>query len=504
MINRGVQPTKAQCAGIYMRALRSPSTHHLAAKLSRNLRIREARADYHRLGEEIHKGNLPNQVELARFAALCQEHNCLHYYERILERVAITQVEAQKRQLMSKMREGRLPSASELGAFVDTCVQAHQPHLASEVGQWMMRQPPRFKSLWICARVHRLLTSGSSEGARDALIVFSQHYLYDGVPDNLKAYMQALPTASSVRSLPGLEEVLPAVRMDESQSSTPHKPQMLASSHAIALALKAWFTLDPSPENVLDTYRSFISIYYNPHSDGNIPLPMMPDQVSFDIFLTPLAKKGRAEEAMRIMRQALQLGVVPNAHNWDNVIGGFAKAGNSRMVTYILERMEGAGQIQVDSVIDPSSESASQAQDTNTVRPTQDLQKASTLPSPLGSAVSLNGQQQLDGFTFYPPSIVTYATVIRGMCLAGNLKAAQYFVRRMFAAKSPSGERIYRFMENEQAERALKIVSEMERMDKIGARTNAQRVLTSSRQSRPMVDTWSTKGDTSRIGGATM
>ena len=96
-----------------------------------------------------------------------------------------------------------------------------------------------------------------------------------------------------------------------------------------------------------------------------------------------------------------------------------------------------------------------------------------------GAAAGLSIRQadahyiDLDRFSFPASTTDTYATVIRGLLLAGKMQAAKVFRSRMYASRDENGLRLYRFGEHAGAEKALSILASMERMEDKGERSRS-------------------------------
>lgn len=455
----------------------------LHPKAEENILAITPKAEFTRLCEMVQRGETIDRKTLTEFSRLCVERDVSYLFRTLARKMAVPTSERLQQQLFGQMARGHLPSVRVLSKFIDTCLQGRQPELAVQLGKWMQKQGMRYGSLWACARIHRLIKRGDRRSARDALQLYHDHFLLNGLPEPITRYLQKLDDSMEVQ--PSKFEhslALPSESANASLAQIPSlegewraasgKLRLPASSHSIVLAIQAWLTMFPTEASVTETYRSFLAVSYVDSEDARIPSQLMPDQVSFGPFLKYLSRKGKVAEAMRILNDMKERGVMPNAHNWDTVIGGFAKTGNYKMVGNIIQRMQHAQEILVHGQLSVDEERAfDQAGDSNSSLP-QYVAVAGANGNPeLGDMHRL-----LEGFEFQPPTIVTYTTTIRGFALAGKLERARYYMKKMFTARGPDGDLLYRFGRTPQAEKVLDILARMDRLAETGRRVSQRRV----------------------------
>ncbi|KAK9893622.1 hypothetical protein P389DRAFT_175223 [Cystobasidium minutum MCA 4210] len=444
-----------------------------------------AKLDYVRLARKAQTGEIIGTEELAHFAELCQRDGVSYLQRSLAKKMAMTSAERQYKALVDEMTEGQLPTTTRLSSFIEYCIQGRQPRLADNLGEWMQNRSMRFRSLWVCARIHRLIRKGEKKAAYDALRIYKQHFFFNGLPQPILDFFKTLddtplvippaqPTLAQNEEEQGLVRIttenglaMPTETAsgDQPMPSSEHV-RVPASSHSIAMAIQAWLQFDGRVENINATYDSFIKVSYLESEDVRTPTHLMPDQVSFGPFLKHLSRLGQTSDAMAVMRGMLRRGVMPNAHNWTTVLGGFAKEGHRNMVSGIMKRMDKAAVAERHGIApDQLNQELGEAYNRGTNVP------YFTASSP--KAVN----RLLDGFTFYPPTLATYVTVIRGLCLAGDLEKAKYYVRDMFAARTVSGDRLYKFGENKQAETALDVIMQMDKLATLGRVVTYRRTL---------------------------
>lgn len=441
--------------------------------------VTSAKSEYLRLSRIAHGGYPIDAAELGRFAELCRRDDATYLQKSLARKMAMSGAERKHRDLIEQMQEGRLPSTSTLSAFIEHCLQGRQPKLVEHMGEWMQSRSMRFRSLWLCARIHRLIAKESKKAAYDALQIYKEHFMYNGLPVPIVDFFKS--TGSSPLTIPSSHSRLPPVleqpvlllapegeegsiesiepaTLDESRPSRSFdNVRVPASSHSIALAIQAWLQFDRRLENVNATYESFVKVSYAEGEAVRTPTHLMPDQVSFGPFLKHLSRLDRTSDAMPIMHAMRKRGVMPNAHNWTTVLGGFAREGHRNMVSGIMKRMDKA-------VLAERHGASPQELDLDLVGAYNRNRRVPYYTASSPRAVN----EVLDGFTFYPPTLATYVTVIRGLCLAGDLEKAKYYVRDMFAARTISGDRLYRFGENKQAEAALDVIMQMDKLATVG------------------------------------
>lgn len=447
-----------------------------------------AKSEYLRLSRIAHGGYPIDAAELGRFAELCRRDDATYLQKSLARKMAMSGAERKHRDLIEQMQEGRLPSTSTLSAFIEHCLQGRQPKLVEHMGEWMQSRSMRFRSLWLCARIHRLISKESKKAAYDALQIYKEHFMYNGLPVPIVDFFKSTGSSpltipsSQPRSPPVLEQSVqllapegeegliepkePATLDELRPSRTFDNVRVPASSHSIVLAIQAWLQFDRRLENVHATYESFINVSYAESEDVRTPTHLMPDQVSFGPFLKHLSRLDRTSDAMPIMHAMRKRGVMPNAHNWTTVLGGFAREGHRNMVSGIMKRMDKA-------VLAERHGASPQELDLDLVGAYNRNSRVPYYTASSPRAVN----EVLDGFTFYPPTLATYVTVIRGLCLAGDLEKAKYYVRDMFAARTISGDRLYRFGENKQAEAALDVIMQMDKLATVGRLVTHRRTL---------------------------
>lgn len=437
------------------------------------------KSEYARITEMIYRGESVDQQEVAAFASLCNESDTAYLYRALKRKLAVSSVEREYRRLKTQMTEGRLPQVKSLAAFINHCRDARQPELALKLDIWMGKQEMRFKSLWMLARMYRLVHRGDKQGPQEALRFYKKHFMHDGLPAPILEYFKSLPDTYVEKEYVQLHLAAPvegsSLAIPEeagffSQARyNPVRSRLPASSHGIAMAIHAWLKINPREENIMETYRSFIRVSYTDKMAVRTPAHLMPDQVSFGPFLKYLTRIGKSFEALNIAQGMRERGVMPNAHNWATVAGGFAREGNRKMVAAILTRMREAA-LPVPGKDRRTTQSQHLASE-GTVQEAQPTRKQTRTQS----LTQKTSDASLEGFTFHPPSIVTYVTIIRGLLLAGDVDKAKDYSQAMFVARGASGERLYRFGENPKAEAALDIMLNMGKLAEQGRRSTTRR-----------------------------
>ncbi|CAD6566442.1 MAG: hypothetical protein CYPHOPRED_000715 [Cyphobasidiales sp. Tagirdzhanova-0007] len=472
--NPRLQPTST--------ALRA-ETSLSSIQLKRQTGIDNPKAAYIKLRRMIFEGIRPTALDMGNFARLCREQGTSHLLSALERQLTMPEAELEHDRLKFIMQEGLLPSSEELRLFIESCRYARCLGLAKALGDWMESQGARFKSLWVTARMLRLVKLGGPTDARRALDLFAKSFVMVGVPDQIREHARAQQEwiLLQMEGMSGLDYSGPPIFTDQPTTTAmpsvePHR--LWPSSHGISIAIKALFLLHPaSSDYVQSVYSSFSSASY---FATTLPLSMLPDAVSYDTFLLPLVRLGTPEVALGILHDMLDRGLVPNQHNWDVVIGGFAKQGDLKMVNEIFLRRELQRQVRfADRVKSPKAalqignHSAFDGHFGNFF--TQEhLPLRSTLVEDAtnmsSNALHRNGNPVtgLARFPFPAPTIVTYATVIRGLLLAGKLADAKVYRSRMYDGKDENGGRIYRFGESPKADKALQILDSMEKLDRVG------------------------------------
>ena len=327
----------------YRTSLESSNPSEAARTLQSHTDHTKPKAAYTYLSSLILKGIRPSSSGLSGFSRLCTEHGAEHLVKALTRKLAIPEAEFTHNRLKSKMREGHMPSSDELRVFIESCRHGRCLSLAKSLGDWMEGQGGRFKSLWVVARMHRLVKLGKSSSARRALHLFGETFVMVGIPRQITALVQSRHhwTAVQPTDRPGVEV---AVRPNgeyailESANPQAEQPKIWPSSHGITIALKALFVLRPdSVEYIQSVYASFVKASY---STTTLPLSMSPDPHSYDAFILPLVRLGIPGLALQILYDMLDRGLMPTQHNWDVVIGGFAKKGDVKMVEGIFNRRD--------------------------------------------------------------------------------------------------------------------------------------------------------------------
>jgi pentatricopeptide repeat protein len=394
------------------------------------------KAVYLRLKRGIADGHLPSEKELSAFRRSCINSNERYLFMALSHSLKVSQSELEAVRLRREMQQGHLPTVQDLAKFIDGCVAAKCPEAARNLGEWMEQQTPRFQSLWRVTRMYRLVETGKRYNARLALRIFVDSFMALGVPEQVK------DAAERASLTPYLLDDMPIAKPKE---------RLWPSTHGITTAIRALFIQDKTPAYVMATYRSFVQASYA--SGATLPLASLPDQVSYDAFIQPLAKVGEPDKALEIMHEMRDRGLMPNRHIWDTLIGGYAAYGRLDMVEAILSRME--KQVHVE-----------RAQSTRQ----NALLQETTIPTPFFTQLSVDPAHQLplqesspvhplDLFKLPTPGIVTYTTVIRGLGIAGEAAAAMQYRLRLYRATSVSGARLYKAGENIRTMKALDILA---------------------------------------------
>ena len=434
-----------------------------------------SRVRYNALVANVQRGRRPTRRQLADFRTLCHKERTGHLYRMFERQMPFSQVELHARRLQHQVAEGQMPNASELSRFIDDCRTSRNLRPAKQLGAWLEGLPnERLRSLWATARMLALLRLGPvgpGKHARRVLHLFSSVFSTVGLPEPITAYLQANFPSSLAGS---------AIMDEEMNSDKPlhlrnlQRPKSWASSHTLTLAIRAWLLLDPSSANLQATYNSFLRVTYDyqalESSTGiTRPVAMLPDQVSYQIFIDRFAKLDMPERAFQVLTDMRSRGVMPSAHNWDAVLGGFANVGNERMVEAILSRMDDAAR--------ESAREAKSVQERGDVEESEQPFEAFFTPSSAPPAPLRQRSSIFDDFAFSPPGIVSYTTVIRGLCNSRRVDAALAYRQKLYSARTPSGARLYRWGENAKTDNALAILKSMENMQAIGGRRAGVTVL---------------------------
>lgn len=430
--------------------------------------------------------------------------------------------------LKEMMGFGELPTAEQVKELIDACHASGDLGRAKDFGEWMEAQGNRHRSLWLTARMHRLVATGSNlpdaaaaRAGKQALSIFTDNFVMLGVPEQLvalQAYQE--PAPSSARSASHQEQpTSSSSAARESGSTAPKKPtpgtdgRLWASSHTIGVAIRAWFLVNPSVENVLETYRSFLANSYRQpfeeHSIHNVssgsvdvirrssavlPEKMLPDQIGFSHFLTPLVKANAAERALSILFDMADKGIRPNLYNWNIVLGGLAQEGKVQLVHRILERMEASsssssravtGEVRsreeevrryASYLVSLTSSSSSSQASTPPPPPATFTEDESSVECGYDAHSAFDEADAIEYMDLPAPNIVTYTTVLRGFGLAKRLEAAQEVRERLMSSRDEQGQLLYRPGEDPKTEKALEILASMQKLVELGhAKEEARR-----------------------------
>lgn len=453
--------------------------------------LRDARRQLQQILKQVRSGTRPSLAEIDRLKSICETNG----FQSILQRLDETFEDSPLLRRMESIKQaqgsGEHIPADSLQLFIDECHTSRRKDLLQEMQDWLSAKGPRAKSAWVCAQMARLTRTGRRADATRAIQLFQNTFSMVGVPQELKLFRaeagpeffpEDKPAGSAwIDSVPDSPQTTAAVATGERPttlditSSGPSQPssssdsrrrdtKIWPSSHGLSLALTAYFTLHPAARDVQNVYASLVDAVYRTRT--NLPAPMLPDAVTLEVFIHPLIKQGRTDLALELAADMVSRGVTTNTHNWNLVIGGFAREGNTAAVDAILAKMEESklsAQAQAQAGSHQTSSSSSNAQDGTLAFFDQGLKfpRAGTPFTPGTSPWTAT----LAAVSLPPPDIVTYTTVIRGLALAKNVRAAAATRTRLLRAQDAGGRRIYRPGENAQTDKALEILASMDQLD---------------------------------------
>lgn len=453
-----------------------------ASRLEPTAKLLTPKTEYNRLSGLVMRGETIDRQVLSNFSKLCIANDSSYLARSLARTMAMSSSEKESRLLINEMRQGELPTARRLSSFIDTCVRSRQQQTAANLGRWMEKQGMRFRGLWIIARMHRLVRQGDERAARDALQLYKDNYLSNGLPEPIIRYFETIEDRGQERrevqdsflalAEPGSNQSDDLATLTEDQL-VQERSRIPASSHSIAMAIQAWLILNPHESNITETYQSFLSVSYAVDEDFRTPSQLMPDQVTFGVFLQNLSRNGKHTQAMRVLEDMKKRGIMPNQHNWDTVIGAFAKAGSHQVVANVISRMENAqGRFQQQ---DHQASGYEAEVTTSETPPSNYTMKPFAVTERQYDPELGDINRLLEGFQFYPPTLVTYTTTIRGFAIAGRLDKAKYYMKKMFTARDLDGDLLYRFGKSSHAEKVLDIITQMSNLADVGRKVSQRR-----------------------------